>query len=132
PIFNEASNWSKDLIKYFKDQWEIDRLKEQEDQDNNMEDIYENEEGKESKQLWISNDIQDSIDCVNEAEMEDLCSNGVFYTWIKSLLNSKNSVLKNLDRAVVNEELIMKFSNANALFLPYLIFDHSPMVVNFP
>ncbi|GJS15650.1 RNA-directed DNA polymerase, eukaryota, reverse transcriptase zinc-binding domain protein [Tanacetum coccineum] len=80
----------------------------------------------------ISNDMQDFIDCVNEAEMKDLCSNGVFYTWIKSPLNPHNSVLKKLDRAMVNEDLILKFPDANALFLPYLVSDHSPVVVRFP
>ncbi|GKC98790.1 RNA-directed DNA polymerase, eukaryota, reverse transcriptase zinc-binding domain protein [Tanacetum coccineum] len=45
---------------------------------------------------------------------------------------SKNSVLKKLDRAMVNEELMNQFCNANALFLPYLVSDHSLVVVNFP
>ncbi|GKA65744.1 RNA-directed DNA polymerase, eukaryota, reverse transcriptase zinc-binding domain protein, partial [Tanacetum coccineum] len=80
----------------------------------------------------ISNDMQDFIDCVNEAEMEDLCSSGVFFTWIKSPLNPYNSILKKLDRAMVNEELILKFPDANALFLPYLVSDHGPVVVIFP
>ena len=31
-----------------------------------------------------SNDMQDVIDCVNGIEVEDLCSSGVFYTWVKS------------------------------------------------
>ncbi|GJT00726.1 RNA-directed DNA polymerase, eukaryota, reverse transcriptase zinc-binding domain protein [Tanacetum coccineum] len=56
-----------------------------------------------------TNDMQDFIDCVNEAEVEDLC-----------------------DRAMVNEDLIMKFPDANALFLPYLVSDHSLVVVRFP
>ncbi|GJT59972.1 RNA-directed DNA polymerase, eukaryota, reverse transcriptase zinc-binding domain protein [Tanacetum coccineum] len=96
---DKTSNWSKDMIKYFKDQWEIDRLKEQEDQDKNMEDVYENKEGTGNGSQMISNDI--------------------------SPLNSQNSILKKLDRVVVNEELTMKFPKANALFLPYLISDHS-------
>nr|GEX61423.1 zinc knuckle CX2CX4HX4C [Tanacetum cinerariifolium] len=44
PTCSEVSNWSKDMINYFKDQWEIDRLKEQDDHRKNMEDVYENEE----------------------------------------------------------------------------------------
>nr|GFB35479.1 RNA-directed DNA polymerase, eukaryota, reverse transcriptase zinc-binding domain protein [Tanacetum cinerariifolium] len=77
----------------------------------------------------ISNDMQDFINCVNTVEMEDLCSNGVYYTWIKSPLNPQNSILIKLERAMVNEELMLKFPDANALFLPYLVSDHSPMVV---
>ncbi|GKE42824.1 RNA-directed DNA polymerase, eukaryota, reverse transcriptase zinc-binding domain protein, partial [Tanacetum coccineum] len=101
------------------DIWEIDRLKEQEDQSKNVEDVFVNQDGmaqtltgdnvigSEKKELWrdimrakritsgwpwlmtgdfnvtlnneersndgsrISNDMQDFIDCVNEAEMED-------------------------------------------------------------
>ncbi|GJV13899.1 RNA-directed DNA polymerase, eukaryota, reverse transcriptase zinc-binding domain protein [Tanacetum coccineum] len=227
PTCKKVSSWSKDMIQYFKDQWEIDRLKEQGNQRKEVEDVYENEEGiaqtmttdnngcrilvswdrnmvdvnvlysskqtmlclventssksrifcsfvyatnsgKERKELWkdilrakgisigwpwmiigdfnvtlkpeehsnggsrITNDMQDFIDCVNEAEMEDLCSNGVFFTWIKSPLNLQNSVLKKLDRVMINEELIIQHPEANAMFLPYLIFDHSPMVVSFP
>nr|GEX56979.1 RNA-directed DNA polymerase, eukaryota, reverse transcriptase zinc-binding domain protein [Tanacetum cinerariifolium] len=48
----------------------------------------------------VTNDMQDFIDCVNEAKVEDLSGNGVFYTWIKSPLNPRNSVLKKLDRAM--------------------------------
>ncbi|GJY49555.1 hypothetical protein Tco_0439511, partial [Tanacetum coccineum] len=36
PTCTESSNWSKDMIKYFKDQSKIDRLKEQEARDENM------------------------------------------------------------------------------------------------
>nr|GEV70540.1 hypothetical protein [Tanacetum cinerariifolium]GEV70977.1 hypothetical protein [Tanacetum cinerariifolium] len=79
----------------------------------------------------ISNDMQDFIDRVNTFEMEDLCSNRVYYTWIKSYLNPQNNILKKLDRAMVNEELMLKFPDAIALFLPYLVFDHSPVVVKF-
>ncbi|GJV20529.1 hypothetical protein Tco_1369549 [Tanacetum coccineum] len=138
PTCSEASNWSKDMIKYFKDQWEIDRLKKQEDQGKNAEDVFDKEDGiaqkmigSERKELWrdimrakritsgwpwlltsdfnvtlkneehfnrgsrISNNMQDFIDYVNEAEMEDLCN------------------------------LILKFPDANALFLPYLVSDHT-------
>nr|GEX80236.1 hypothetical protein [Tanacetum cinerariifolium] len=39
----------------------------------------------------ISNDMHGFIDCDNNTEMKDLCSNGVFYTWIKSPLNPQNN-----------------------------------------
>ncbi|GJZ61873.1 reverse transcriptase domain-containing protein, partial [Tanacetum coccineum] len=55
-------------------------------------------------------------------------SNGVFYTWIKSPLNPQNSILKKLDRVMVNEDLMLKYLAVNALFLPYLAFDHSLVV----
>ncbi|GJV17758.1 RNA-directed DNA polymerase, eukaryota, reverse transcriptase zinc-binding domain protein [Tanacetum coccineum] len=108
-VQNQRRNWQT------KNQWEIDRLKEQEDQGTNVEDVYENEEGI-AQTMTVdnvsgneehsnggssnSNDMQDFIDCVNTVEMEDLCSNG--------------------------------FPDANALFLPYLVSDHSLVVVKFP
>ncbi|GKD25977.1 RNA-directed DNA polymerase, eukaryota, reverse transcriptase zinc-binding domain protein, partial [Tanacetum coccineum] len=149
----------KDRMLYFKDQWEINRLKEKEDKGMKEEDVYGIEEGiaqtttddnssglsKEWKELWedvmrakmitsgwpwmmigdfnvtlknkehskggsrISADMQNFIDYVNAAEVEDLCSNEVFYTWIKSPLNPQNIILKKLDRAMVNEEFSLKY-----------------------
>ncbi|PWA70711.1 RNA-directed DNA polymerase, eukaryota, Reverse transcriptase zinc-binding domain protein [Artemisia annua] len=34
---------------------------------------------------------EDLIDCVNDTELEDLCSTGLFYTWIKSPMNPQNT-----------------------------------------
>ncbi|GJZ00683.1 RNA-directed DNA polymerase, eukaryota, reverse transcriptase zinc-binding domain protein [Tanacetum coccineum] len=150
PTCKEASYLTKDMVKYFHNQWEINRLKENEDQGENVEDVYENEGGiaqamtadnvigTERKELWkdimrtksitagwpwmmvgdfnvtlkvdehfsggsrVSNDMHDFIDCVNE-----------------------------LDRVMVNEEFCLKFPTANALFLPYMVSDHIPIVVSF-
>lgn len=38
----ESSTWTPDMIRYFKDQWELDRLKEKEEASLNMEDVLEN------------------------------------------------------------------------------------------
>ncbi|GKD95947.1 RNA-directed DNA polymerase, eukaryota, reverse transcriptase zinc-binding domain protein [Tanacetum coccineum] len=188
PTCAESSNWSKDMIKYFKDQWEIDMLKEHEDQSKNVEDVFENVDGigqtmtddnvtgfwvsnvshsqngcrilvswdknkvdvsvlfssrqtmlcliktiptKRITSGWpwlmtgdfnvtlkneehsnggsrVTNNMQDFIDCVNEAEVEDL------------------------NRAMVNDDLMLQFYDANALYLSYLVSDHSPAVVRFP
>ncbi|GJS79885.1 hypothetical protein Tco_0729766 [Tanacetum coccineum] len=45
PTCAESSNWSVDMIKYFKDKWESDRLKEQKEQGENVEDLLENMNG---------------------------------------------------------------------------------------
>ena len=79
-----------------------------------------------------TNDMQDFIDCVNTAEIDDLSSCGVFFTWIKSPLNPQTSILKKLDRAMVNEEFMTEYPLANAEFLPYMVSDHSPIIVKFP
>ncbi|PWA81906.1 RNA-directed DNA polymerase, eukaryota, Reverse transcriptase zinc-binding domain protein [Artemisia annua] len=80
----------------------------------------------------ITPDMQDLIDCMNNAELEDLYSTGLFYTWIKSPNNPQNSVLKKLDRAMVNGDFLEAFPNAGVEFMPYLISDHSPVKVSFP
>nr|GEV66261.1 hypothetical protein [Tanacetum cinerariifolium] len=80
----------------------------------------------------ITRDMQEFIDCVNTIEVEDICSSGLFYTWIKPPSNPSTSLLKKLDRVMVNEELILKYPMANATFLPYLVFDHSPVLITFP
>ncbi|GKA78627.1 RNA-directed DNA polymerase, eukaryota, reverse transcriptase zinc-binding domain protein [Tanacetum coccineum] len=58
----------------------------------------------------ISNDMKDFIDCVNAADWKTYAIMG----------------------GMVNEECILKYPQANALFLPYLVSDHSPVVVKIP
>ena len=76
--------------------------------------------------------MQELINCVNNIEVEDICSTGVFYTWIKSPSQPQTSILKKLDRAMVNEEFMRQFPMANAVFMPYMVSDHSPVVVRLP
>ena len=45
PTCSEASNWSKHIVRYFKDQWELERLKEKEEERMNKEDVFENGNG---------------------------------------------------------------------------------------
>ncbi|PWA90456.1 heat shock protein 70 [Artemisia annua] len=42
PSCIESSTWTPDMIRYFKDQWELERLKEQEEAILNLEDVLEN------------------------------------------------------------------------------------------
>ena len=80
----------------------------------------------------VTSDMQDFIDTINEVEVEDLSSTGMFYTWIKSPKSPQTSILKKLDRAMVNEEFMRQFPMANAVFMPYMVSDHSPVVVRLP
>ena len=84
----------------------------------------------------LSSDMSEFRDCVNMIEMEDLTSSGLFYTWTKNLFKVKagdeSGVLKKLDTIMGSEEFITKFSQANAIFLPYLISDHCPTVLVLP
>ncbi|GKD83877.1 RNA-directed DNA polymerase, eukaryota, reverse transcriptase zinc-binding domain protein, partial [Tanacetum coccineum] len=74
---------------------------------------------------YMSKDMYDFKECVNLIEVEDITSSGLFYTWTKNLYKTKNGddagILKKLDRAMGNETFICKFSQAHAIFLPYLI-----------
>ncbi|GKA53580.1 RNA-directed DNA polymerase, eukaryota, reverse transcriptase zinc-binding domain protein [Tanacetum coccineum] len=58
----------------------------------------------------ITQDMQDFIDYVNNAEIEDLCSSGI----------------------MINEKFIESFQKAHATFLLYIISDHSPAVLSIP
>nr|GEW43515.1 RNA-directed DNA polymerase, eukaryota, reverse transcriptase zinc-binding domain protein [Tanacetum cinerariifolium] len=71
-------------------------------------------------------------DCINEVEIEDVYSSGLFYTWIKSPFKLSTSILKTLDEIMVNEAFIAANPNAFAIFLPYLVSDHSPSVLCVP
>ncbi|GKB05233.1 RNA-directed DNA polymerase, eukaryota, reverse transcriptase zinc-binding domain protein [Tanacetum coccineum] len=84
----------------------------------------------------MTSDMNDFKECVNGIEVEDLASSGLFYTWTKNLFKAKTGdytgVLKKLDRIIGNEDLINKYPHAHAVFLPYLISDHSPNVLIIP
>ncbi|GJT76140.1 zinc knuckle CX2CX4HX4C containing protein [Tanacetum coccineum] len=84
----------------------------------------------------MTSDMSEFRDCVNNIEMEDISSSAIFYTWTKNLFKVKagatSGVVKKLDRIIGNEEFIDKFSQADAIFLPYLISDHCPNVLVFP
>ncbi|GJT03880.1 RNA-directed DNA polymerase, eukaryota, reverse transcriptase zinc-binding domain protein [Tanacetum coccineum] len=80
----------------------------------------------------INGDMQDFRDCVNDIEVEDINSSGMFFTWIKLPLKPETSVLKKLDRVMISTDFIDKYGNAYASFLPFLISDHSPVVLHIP
>ncbi|GJU59705.1 RNA-directed DNA polymerase, eukaryota, reverse transcriptase zinc-binding domain protein [Tanacetum coccineum] len=77
----------------------------------------------------MTTDMCEFRDYVNNIKVEDIASSGLFYTWTKNLFKVKSRdtsrVLKKLDKLIGNEEFIDKFPNAHAIFLPYLISDHS-------
>ncbi|GJU33234.1 RNA-directed DNA polymerase, eukaryota, reverse transcriptase zinc-binding domain protein [Tanacetum coccineum] len=80
----------------------------------------------------MTQDIKEFRDCTNVLKMEDICSSGLHYTWIISLLNLKSSVLKKIDKVTGNEEFFMEYLRAHVVFLPYGILDHSPAVLTSP
>ncbi|XP_071699442.1 uncharacterized protein [Rutidosis leptorrhynchoides] len=81
---------------------------------------------------FMSDEMIEFQNCINDIEVEDLCNTGFNFTWTKSLKNPNCDVLKKLDRVLVNEEFINTFSNAHAIFQPFSISDHSPALLNIP
>jgi hypothetical protein len=81
-------------------------------------------------------DMTDFQDCLNLIEFEDICSTWQFYTWTKNLHKVKtgdqSGVLKKLDRVMSNEEFIKKFPSTHAVYHPYLISDHTPVILYIP
>ncbi|GKB72092.1 RNA-directed DNA polymerase, eukaryota, reverse transcriptase zinc-binding domain protein [Tanacetum coccineum] len=81
---------------------------------------------------YPTSEMNEFQDYVNKIEVDDLHSKGFNYTWTKSLKNPKCSTLKKLDRIMVNEDFVDKFQQAHRMFLPYMISDHSPIIVKMP
>ncbi|GKC42719.1 RNA-directed DNA polymerase, eukaryota, reverse transcriptase zinc-binding domain protein [Tanacetum coccineum] len=80
----------------------------------------------------LSMEMCEFRDAVNTLEIEDLCSSGFNFTWTKSLKNPLTATLKKLDRIMINEEFVLMYKDAHAIFLPYLISDHSLSIMIFP
>nr|GEX58827.1 RNA-directed DNA polymerase, eukaryota, reverse transcriptase zinc-binding domain protein [Tanacetum cinerariifolium] len=74
-------------------------------------------------------DMYEFQDCVNMIEVEDLCNSGLQFTWTKSPQNPLAGPLKNMDRFMVNGYFLNSFKKAHAIFLPYIISDYSPTVL---
>ncbi|GJY05634.1 RNA-directed DNA polymerase, eukaryota, reverse transcriptase zinc-binding domain protein, partial [Tanacetum coccineum] len=80
----------------------------------------------------LSSEMSEFQDCINNIEVDDLHSEGFHFTWTKSLKNPKCRTLKKLDRVMVNEAFIDSFRQAHGVFLPYIISDHSPIIMRIP
>ncbi|GKC80830.1 RNA-directed DNA polymerase, eukaryota, reverse transcriptase zinc-binding domain protein [Tanacetum coccineum] len=80
----------------------------------------------------LTNDMQEFIECVNDVEMEDINSFRLFFTWIKSPAKPETSIMKKLDRILVNGSFMNYFKDAHGHFMPFLISDHSAAVLTFP
>ncbi|GKF00544.1 RNA-directed DNA polymerase, eukaryota, reverse transcriptase zinc-binding domain protein, partial [Tanacetum coccineum] len=81
---------------------------------------------------YPTSEMAEFQECIDKIELVDLHSKGFHFTWTKSLRNPKCSTLKKLDKIMVNEEFMDKFQQGHGLFIPYLVFDHSPIIVKIP
>nr|GEW06639.1 reverse transcriptase domain-containing protein [Tanacetum cinerariifolium] len=76
--------------------------------------------------------MQEFREYIHDIEVDDINCTGLFYTWIKSPSKPETSILKKLDRAMVNFDFIAIYGSAYARFHLFLISDHSPVVVHLP
>ncbi|GKC69664.1 RNA-directed DNA polymerase, eukaryota, reverse transcriptase zinc-binding domain protein [Tanacetum coccineum] len=150
-------NILKDRI-IFKNKWEEDRRKEQ----NDLDEVIETE--NRDANSWMANELNegdatwsreetvmervkkllkqssmtilgcsvDFINCTNSIEVEDIGSSGLFFTWIKSPLKASASIMKKLDRIMVNEGFMRKFEAVGGFFMPFLTSNHSASVLTVP
>ncbi|GJR95968.1 RNA-directed DNA polymerase, eukaryota, reverse transcriptase zinc-binding domain protein [Tanacetum coccineum] len=63
----------------------------------------------------IDVDMEDFLECVNNIEMEDVCSTRMYFTWIKSPKKPSTSVMKKLDRVMANDLFMDKYNQAYAI-----------------
>nr|GEU31439.1 hypothetical protein [Tanacetum cinerariifolium] len=73
----------------------------------------------------------DFKDCVKKLEVLDINSFGLHYTWNQNPKGS-NGMLKKLDRIMGNLGFVDNFPGAYAMFQPYRISDHAPVVLKMP
>nr|GEW87147.1 RNA-directed DNA polymerase, eukaryota, reverse transcriptase zinc-binding domain protein [Tanacetum cinerariifolium] len=62
----------------------------------------------------MSGNIGEFRDAINSLEIEDLCSTGFHFTWTKSLKNPQNSILKKLDKIMMNDDFLEHYGQAHA------------------
>ncbi|GKE12309.1 hypothetical protein Tco_1415860 [Tanacetum coccineum] len=70
-------------------------------------------------------------DYVKRIEVIDINSFGMHYTWNQKP-KGRNGILKKFDRIMGNIDFIDMFPSAYAIFQPYRILDHSPVVLKLP
>ncbi|GJZ52411.1 RNA-directed DNA polymerase, eukaryota, reverse transcriptase zinc-binding domain protein [Tanacetum coccineum] len=175
----------EELSRYFKDQWEIDRQKEAEEMNGNIEEVLEVNSGI-AKELstvevavglafggwdWVSNSVhstnsyriligwdKNKVDIMKEGiyglrrtisittdwpwilmgdfnvtlKVEEHSTGGLQFTWIKSHSKPETSIMKKLDRVMANSDFLDKYGGGLARFHPFLISDHSPIMMHIP
>ncbi|KAK3225497.1 hypothetical protein Dsin_005359 [Dipteronia sinensis] len=67
-------------------------------------------------------------DFLQATELDDLRFSGFFHTWSNKKSND-NCISKKLDRVLVNDAWLGKYTNLESIFLPPSISNHSPSLV---
>uniref|UniRef100_A0A803QP78 CCHC-type domain-containing protein n=1 Tax=Cannabis sativa TaxID=3483 RepID=A0A803QP78_CANSA len=68
-------------------------------------------------------------DCMEACDMSDLKYSGSFFTW-NNKQKPEDRIFSKIDRAMVNSRWSCAMPDSEAVFLPELSFDHSPILVS--
>ncbi|PWA85990.1 RNA-directed DNA polymerase, eukaryota, Reverse transcriptase zinc-binding domain protein [Artemisia annua] len=79
----------------------------------------------------ITSGMEEFRDCIAKIDVSDLVMAGLQITWNKSAKSPKG-LLKKLDRVMCNMAFLDKFPSSNAIFLPFVCFDHAPSFLCIP
>ncbi|XP_021979806.1 uncharacterized protein LOC110875922 [Helianthus annuus] len=72
--------------------------------------------------------MREFYECIQEAELIDVKSHGLHYTWNQKP-RDRVGMLKKIDRIMGNIKLIDVFSDAYAIFQPFRVSDHAPAIL---
>ncbi|KAL2938349.1 Nesprin-2, partial [Bienertia sinuspersici] len=72
--------------------------------------------------------MQPMANCMNGCGLEDMKGSRRFYTWSNKQEGDKR-VFSKIDRAMCNPSWCTQFPNAETIFLPENMIDHTPMVI---
>ncbi|GJW33357.1 putative RNA-directed DNA polymerase [Tanacetum coccineum] len=75
--------------------------------------------------------MADFRDCAAEIDVEDIAMSGLRFTWNKKP-GCEGGLLKKLDRVLGNSYFMSSFPSSYALFLPFMLSDHTPAVLVIP
>ena len=73
-------------------------------------------------------EMQQFRDCVTSSGLAELRTNGDLYTWTNR--RPHDSVLKRLDRVLVNSDWLRNFGSSQVFVKPRGLMDHSPLIIH--
>ncbi|GJY65994.1 RNA-directed DNA polymerase, eukaryota, reverse transcriptase zinc-binding domain protein [Tanacetum coccineum] len=132
PSATEASSWSQDMIRYFKEKWEEDRRKEKEEGNGNLEDVLENTstatQGMERRQLW-----KDFVTVNRIVANHPWIMFGDFNVTLNTSEHSAGGSLEQLIRMNLMTALTAwKWRMYAVQFHPYVTLDNCPICIALP
>ncbi|GMH21350.1 hypothetical protein Nepgr_023192 [Nepenthes gracilis] len=78
--------------------------------------------------IWHNNSLIDFDSCLRDCDLNDVCHEGMHYTWNDGR-DASLRIYRKLNRVVANGCWFDKFRRAKALFPPPRLSDHSPCIL---